>query len=226
MKPDENGVGLYEQADVDNSTGWANLLNAGQQSMSDALTLPMASLRDGAILTARSTAEQTQLLDAHRKAYGLKADDNNPQMVFRYDLDMLMACGTTWKRVAGHAMFHHRLLTRNGNVKVYSQNKRNLGRLPFVLHADTEVVFGLSCLVLPTGWASGYFSCVPNGGAEIQPWGYWTSQQTNHRISYYREWAAQLKRGTNYVDFKYEHTKDSPETVIGTVWAFVRYASA
>lgn len=226
MKGDENGVGLYEASDIQSANSWTELLNKGQDSLSRALSFPQQTMRNFPILTARDAAEQTDLLNAHRLKYGIPADDNNPLLVYRYDLDMLMACGTRWTRVGGHAMHHHRLLTRRHNFLLRSQDHVRLGEYKFTLHADAEIVLGLSAVIVPPGWASGYFQCWLSGsGGYINPYGYWSSQQTDSRFAYYREWVGQGRRGQNTVLFEYEHTKDSPDTVMGTVWAFVRYAS-
>lgn len=230
--PDQRGVWRYDAADVKASQNWEVLLNLGQDSISGTLTSDVQTSRQGRILTAYSLSEQSQLLNAYRTKYRIPVSDDTPVFVYRYDLDMLMACGRTWKRVSGHAMWHHKLLTRHRNYKAYSATKITFGYLNFTLHAETEIVMGVSAGIYPTGWSSGYFYCRPswlstqshpNG---VEPYGYWTSQQTSSRFAYYREWAAIAPRGPHTVTFGYEATKDSPETVLGTVWGTVRYSTA
>lgn len=229
---DEHGVWTYDNDDVRTAQSWQNLLNLGQDSISGTLLNDVRASRGGRILTAYSLSEQTQLLAAYRAKYNIAPSDSSPVLVYRYDLDMLMACGSTWKRISGHAMWHHKLLTRDRNYKTFSATKLNLGYLSFVLHAETEVVLGLSANIYPTGWSSGYFYCKPSWISSqrspngIEPYGYWSSQETSSRFSYYREWASTAPRGWHHVTFAYEATKDSPETVIGTVWGTVRYSTA
>lgn len=224
----KNGTWEYDAADIQNAASWPDLLNLQQNAAAEAIAEPARILEQGRIIPVNTGEEQREMLKAIEHIQHFSPSQDTPILFYRRDLDMIIACEgrEDWKRVAGHSMFHNRLMTKNGSFNLRSTTWTSLGdEFPFYLEADTQLTFGLSTIFIADQMAAGSIYLYLNG-KDLGQSGYITSHNHRTRMVYYREWSAYVKRGKNHIRVYYQPISRSNPQTFGTLWLSVRYTSA